>query len=178
MRILTITLVVLLGILVEAGAQSVAVPISNGRINRTIDVMDFNDFKIYLPNETTEVSFYVQWSNNSIVVADDVTLLCLNGPDGSFGGEDDDITFSGSRQTSYEIEQGRMWYTTTVSGQRCWLTIDFQHRDSYDRSASATFTIILSAAGVTEGTWPLASAAEMQQMTEKSWRAGRQFIEW
>ena len=157
----------------EAHAQT-ATAIRNGRIDRTIDVKDFDDFGFYLPNTTKELAIYAQWSNGSVVVLDDITLLCIYGPDGLGGTEeeDDDLTFGNSRQTSYKVAPGRMWYTTTVSGQRCWIRLDFQHKDRYDQSAQARFTIIMSETGATEGTWDSASVFDLQMMHEKKLTAG------
>ena len=157
----------------EAHAQT-ATAIRNGRIDRTIDVKDFDDFEFYLPDTTTELAIYAQWSNGSVVVLDDITLLCVSGPDGLAGTEeeDDDLTFGNSRQTSYKVVPGRMWYTTTVSGQRCWIQLDFQDKDQYDRSAQARFTIIMSETGATEGTWNSASAFDLQMMREKKLATG------
>ena len=142
-------------------------PIRGGRLVRTIDVRNFDDFEIYLPNDTTEISVYAQWTNNGVVVVDDVSFLCLYGPNGEIGGEDDDLTISRSRQTSYTTSRGRFWHTTTVSGQRCWLTLDFQHREQYDRSARARFTIILNTMQATEGTWRRASLRDMELFNQK-----------
>lgn len=142
---------------------------TNGRIDRTIDVMEFDDFTFYLPDEAKVISIYAQWFNGQVVVVDDVTLLCLYGPDGVLGveDEDDDLTFSNNRHTSYKVIPGKLWYTTTVSGQRCWLRMDFEHSEQYNRSASARFTIILSESGTTEGGWPSASSLELQMLDAK-----------
>ena len=134
--------------------------IEDGRIDRTIDVQDFDDFEIYLPNTATELSIYAQWSNSDTVILDDVTLLCLSGPNGALTGEDDDLTLSNSRHTSYTIRPGRVWHTMTVSGERCWVMLDFEHKDQFDRSATAEFTIILSEINATEETWRTASATD------------------
>ena len=143
---------------------------TNGRIDRTIDVMNFNDFEFYFPNDTTEIAIYAQWSNGSVIRLDDITLLCLYGPDDEIGGEDDAITFSNSRNTSYKIIPGGLWYGTSVSGTRCWLTLDFEHKDQYDQSASAKFTIILSERNATEGSWTSPSSRDLQMRDQKRFR--------
>ena len=146
--------------------------IRNGRIDRTLDVREFDDFEVYLPNSTKEIAVYAQWSNNQVVVLNDISLLCLYGPDGLGGDhpEDDDLTFGNSRASSYKVMSGRMWYTTTVSGQRCWLTLDFQHYARYDRSARAKFTIIVSELDATEETWDRSTAQEIQMRDMKKSR--------
>ena len=140
---------------------------TNGRIDRTIDVQNFDDFDFYFPNSTTEIAIYAQWSNSNVIVLDDITLLCLYGPDGEIGGEDDAITFSDSRNTSYKVTTGKLWYGTSVSGNRCWLTLDFEHKDQYDLSASGRFTIILSERNSTEGTWSAATLHDLQLFDRK-----------
>ena len=171
MRALTVGAVVgLLGFLPVTSIYAQTATPTRGRIDRTVNVQEFSDFTFYLPDEADTISVYVQWSNNAVVVVDDVSLLCLRGQDGIYGNEDDDVTFNSSRQTSYEIERGRLWYTTTTRSQRCWLTLDFQHYEQYDRSARARFTIILSERDTTEGTWEVASSADLQQFNMKRQR--------
>ena len=171
LRVCSLVFVVVVSLFpLDADAQTA---IRSGRIDRTLDVAEFNDFSIYLSNSTTEVSVYAQWSTGSTVIPDDITLLCLYGPDGTIAtNEDDDLTLGNSRLTSYKIIPGKLWYTTTVSGQRCWLTLDFRHHEQYDMSATARFTIIMSELDATEETWESASAFETQMMQERAQRAG------
>jgi len=155
----------LLGFSLVAEAQT---SIPNGRIDRTVDVEGFDDFEIYLPDSTESLSIYAQWSNGRNVVVDDVTLLCLYGPDGLDGGaEDDDLTISDSRAVSYKTIPGRFWYATSVSGQQCWISLNFRHRDGYDLAAQARFTVILSELDATEDTWEDASAHDLLLLQEK-----------
>lgn len=156
----------LITVLGPAVLAQVATP-TRGRIDRTIDVQGFDDFEFYLPNGTTEISVYAQWSNNRVVVPSDFTLICLAGPDGTPGEEDDDVVISDSRQTSYKVTRGRLWYTTTVSGQPCLLTLDFKHHEDDDRSARAKITIILSEKATTEGAWISTSSSDLQRMEQK-----------
>ena len=148
---------------------------TRGRIDRVMDVREFSDFRLYLPNSTETFAIYVQWSNSGVVVADDVTLLCLRGPDGIFGHEDDDITLSSTRAVTYRVRPGRLWYTTTVRGQRCWITLDFQHKDQYDLSAVASFNLLIGEYYATEERWPDASAVELHEVEQKlrQWRSGQ-----
>ncbi|MDE0002032.1 MAG: hypothetical protein OXQ29_05020 [Rhodospirillaceae bacterium] len=146
---------------------------TRGRVDRTIDVRDFDDFEFYLPDEADTITIYAQWSNSSVVRAEDITLLCLRGEGGVIGGEDDDISLRNSRHAAYDISPGKLWYTTTVRGERCWITLDFQHRERYDRSARARFIIILSERDATEETWRGASASEMGQVNVKRQMARR-----
>ena len=164
-----IALVGIVVVTIFASQAEAQTGIRGGRIDRTIDVKDFDDFEIYLPNTSEEIAIYAQWSNGGVVVLEDVTLLCLYGPDGAGGteNEDDDISFGNSRLTSYKVSPGRMWYTSTVSGQRCWVTLDFEHRERYNMSARAKFTIILSETDATEGTWRGASSTDLQRMNLK-----------
>jgi len=141
-------------------------PLRGGRIDRTIDVKVFDDFELYLPNTTEEVAIYALWSNGGVVVLEDVTLLCLYDPDGPSGAanEDDGIPFGNSRLTSYKVSPGRMWYTSNVSGQRCWVTLDLEYRERYDMSTGARFAVVLSETDATEGTWRGASSTDLHRM--------------
>ena len=137
--------------------------VNNGRIDRTINVgASFDDFELYLPNGVTSVAVYAQWNHSSVIPSPTgFDLLCLRGPDGTTGPrEDDDISWRDHRATSYKIQTGRVWWLTSVSGQRCWLTLDFQHKDRYDQAATSTFTVIVSGTNIYEGTWPASTAAE------------------
>ena len=148
---------------------------TRGRIDRVIDVSEFGDFRLYLPNTTETFAIYAQWSNSAVVVVDDITLLCLYGPDGTVGTEDDDISFSTTRAVTYRIRPGRMWYTTTVRGQRCWVTLDFQHKDQYDQSAVASFNLLIGEYEAAEDTWPDATSLEMHEVDQRmqQLRSGR-----
>ena len=118
-----------------------------------------------MPNTTQEIAIYAQRSNGGVVVLEDVARLCLYGPDGPGGAANgDDISFGNSRLTSFKMSPGRMWYASTVSGQRCWVTRDFEHRERYNMSARARFTVLLSETDATEGTWRGVSSTDLQRM--------------
>ena len=146
---------------------------TNGRVDRVLDVSEnvaldgFGDFAFFLPNSTETFAVYAQWSNSGVVVVDDLTLLCLYGPDGTAGTEDDDITISTTRAITYRVRPGRLWYTTTVRGQRCFVVFDFQHKDQYDLSARASFNILIGELGATEGTWPDVTSLEMYEIYQR-----------
>ena len=123
--------------------------VAQTRDDRTVQTEQFNDLEFDLPEGVYHLSVELYWENSNVIV-DDLTLLCLDGPD--------DLTLAPSRTNVHVLQPRRAVWTTTIgmgptltsyTSRHCWITIDLESKDGYDVREDTRVVTQMNVSGAT-----------------------------